>query len=38
MSVPKKYYRVEGAGYEAKIKERLEYFDLLRNQQKAENK
>ena len=30
LSVPKKYYRVSGAGYEAKIKERLDYFDQLR--------
>jgi len=32
MSVPKKYYRVEGSGYEAKIKERLDYFDRLRQE------
>lgn len=30
LSVPKKYYKVAGAGYEAKIKERLDYFDQLR--------
>ncbi|MBE6368774.1 MAG: replication-associated recombination protein A [Lentisphaerae bacterium] len=30
LSVPKKYYQVAGAGYEAKIKERLDYFAELR--------
>ena len=30
MSVPKKYYLVAGAGYESKIKERLDYFEQLR--------
>jgi putative ATPase len=38
MSVPKKYYRVAGAGYEAKIKERLEYLDQLRQAAEKEKK
>ena len=37
MSVPKKYYRVAGAGYEAKIKERLEYLDRLRQAAQKES-
>jgi putative ATPase len=35
MQVPKKYYKVAGAGYESKIKERLDYFDQLRQAAKA---
>ena len=35
MSVPKKYYNVAGAGYESKIKERLDYFEQLRQMAKA---
>ena len=38
MSVPKKYYRVAGAGYEAKIRERLDYFEKVRQQAQAEVK
>ena len=38
MSIPKKYYRVAGAGYEAKIKERIDYFDQLRQAAKAGEK
>ena len=38
MSVPKKYYRVAGAGYEAKIRERLDYFDQMRAAAKGEAK
>jgi len=38
MTVPKKYYKVSGSGYEAKIKERLEYFDQLRQAAKAGEK
>ena len=38
MSVPKKYYKVSGSGYEAKIKERLDYFDQLRKAAKAGGK
>ena len=38
MSVPKKYYRVAGAGYEAKIKERLDYFEQMRAAAKGETK
>jgi hypothetical protein len=30
MTVQKKYYRPDGIGYEAKIKERLEYWEKLR--------
>ena len=37
MAVPKKYYRVPGVGYEAKIKERLDYFDQLRKAAQAGN-
>ncbi len=38
MSVPKKYYKVTGAGYEAKIKERLDYFEQLRQAAKTGEK
>ena len=38
LSVPKKYYKVSGSGYEAKIKERLDYFDQLRAAAKAGSK
>ena len=38
MSVPKKYYKVAGAGYEAKIKERLDYFEQLRQAAKTGEK
>ena len=36
MTVPKKYYNIPGSGvgYEARIKERLDYFDTLREQAK----
>ncbi len=32
LRVPKKYYQASTSGYEAKIKERLDYFDALRRQ------
>ena len=38
MSVPKKYYNVAGAGYESKIKERLDYFEKVRQQTKVAEK
>ena len=40
MTVPKKYYVINGsgAGYEAKIKERLDYWDKLRTQTERDRK
>lgn len=32
LMVPRRYYQVAGVGYEAKIKERMEYFERIRRQ------
>ena len=35
LTVPRRYYKVAGVGYEAKIKERMDYFDRVRQEAAA---